>query len=347
MRSFSSFALLLLACSDSVEPTPVDSGTDSGSRDGGRRDAAFRPDTGTPADSGTDSGMDAGTFDAGVDGGFPDPCTEGDCTTYFFVTTLLDIAQAAPSTPTIVSGFNLDGRVSDTTDAMGCFKEDYMSPPPDSETGVDNQLGPIVAGLGSGFDISGSIASAIAAGDLLILFEVEGVDDPMNDPEIGLSMYYGLLPAGVSMPMTGPDGRLTPGQTFDIDPRSYDAAGRRRIYVPGSIVGGRLRAGPVRIALDLGLVGGGIALDLRETYMRANLAGDGSTFSTGVLGASLDVDDTAEMLAVAIGFDVTIVRSVLASQSDLDPSPDGRMCASLSAGMVFEAVAAIKGAGEM
>jgi hypothetical protein len=346
MRSFSGFFLLLLACGDSVEPAPIDAGTDSGARDGGRRDAAFRPDAAT-ADSGFDGGTDAGTFDAGVDGGFPDPCTGGDCTTYFFVTSLLDIAQASAATPTIVAGFNIDGRVSDTTDAMGCFKADYMSPPPDSETGVDNQLGPIVAGLGSGFDISGSIASAIAAGDLLILFEVEGVDDPMDDPEIGLSMYYGQLPVGVSMPMTGPDGRLAPGQTFDIDPRSYDAAGRRRIYVPGSIVGGRLRAGPVRIFLDLGLVGGGIALDLRETHLRANLAADGATFSTGVLGASLDVDETAAMLAVAIGFDVTIVRSVLASQSDLDASPDGRTCASLSAGMVFEAVAAVKGAGEM
>jgi hypothetical protein len=350
MRSFTSSLLVLVACGDSVEPPLADAGRDSGpavARDAGARtDAGGRPDAGGPRfDAGFDAALpDAGApDDAGTDAGFPDPCTEPPCDSYFFVASFLDVARAAPATPEIVAGFNLDGLVSIGDDAASCFHEDFTSPPPDSESGVDNQLGPIIAAIGSGFDLSGGIAESIAAGDLLILFEVEGVDDAMDDAEVGLAIYYGLLPAGVLAPMTGADGRLTAGQTFDIDPRSFGPGGVRRIFVPGSIVAGRLRAGPVDILLDLGLGGASFPLNLEDAHLRANLAPAGSSFSTGVIGAGLDVEDSAAMFAAAVDLDVAIIRAALYGQSDLDANPDGSRCAGLSAGMVFEAVSAIKG----
>src|SRR5688572_3697759 len=69
--------------------------------------------------------------------------------TYTYVVSRMVVGQADPAgDPTIVPGFNLDGRVSDDTDAMGCFHADFTSPPPDNESGVDNQLGPVLGGLG-------------------------------------------------------------------------------------------------------------------------------------------------------------------------------------------------------
>ncbi len=73
-------------------------------------------------------GTDAGPVDAGSTGG----------ETVVYVMQLLQTPTAAGMT---IWGFNLDGRVSDSTDNLGCFKPDYTSPVPDSETGVDNQLG--------------------------------------------------------------------------------------------------------------------------------------------------------------------------------------------------------------
>ena len=325
-------------------------------------DAAAVVDAGRVMDGGhTDAGMvtvdGGGAIDAGgeqdaggeTDGGPADAGTVPACTpggsgaTHFYAINVLDIGRQVAGMPGVVPGFNLDGRVSDGTDATSCFQQDYTAPAPDGFMGVDNQLGVVLAALESvsGGDLAAGLADAIAAGDLLILVEVSDVDDLVNDDCVHVSIYYGLLPGGVDAPMVDVDDRLLPGQTFDIDSSSLDAGGAPLYLLDnGRIVAGRLRAGPGPFEVRAPTDGAPLVIALDDARSRFDITAD--AMGAGVVGGSGPVSDLTTAFAAAFGVDPTVSGALLEGAADLDVNAMDE-CERISAAFVFSGVAAARG----
>ena len=287
-------------------------------------------------------------------GGAPRPlCIEqaGDCAdgigdgeSNTYVLGVLNIGQADPAgDANIVPGFNLDGRVSDDMDQYGCYHPDFTSPPPDNEQGVDNQLGPILSSVGSSLDIEGTIQDNIAMGKLLILVTVSGIDDYTNDPCVNVSLELGTMQdTGSETPMLDAMGHITAGQTINVDDRSVGL-----VESKGEIVNGRLNAGPVDVELNLPIMGMELSLNIRQALLRFNIAADG--IDNGLLGGSLDVDETVTAIVMVAPDSIpeSLARSILEGQADLQPTYDAEVmalaCQSVSIGLVYEGVPAIRG----
>lgn len=300
-------------------------------------DGSMSPDADPPdaAEDAAEDGAADAMMDAEVDAG---PLT-GD--SYLFVADILDVGAPIPGgDPDIVPGFDIDGRVSDATDREGCRKPDVTSPAPDGIEGVDNELGPVLAETEAMFGIRANLAEALRTGQLLVLFDVRGVDDFENDDRVEVDTLFGVLPAGVALPMRDGGSRYLPGQTFDIDTRSLMADGMTAaVTLPGRIVDGRLQAGPGEVSLVIPFMDMVISLDIQDVQLRFDVSAE--RISTGVLGGGLDVDATVTSLAGA-GFDDSLTRLVLNGAADL--RPDSRfICQSVSIGLVFHGVPAVRG----
>ena len=275
-----------------------------------------------------------GDDDPGVEDGPPmDPVT--------YVMGYLNIAQADPSgDPNIVAGFNLDGKVStDDTDQTVCYKMDYTSPPPDNEPGVDNQLGPILASVGSSLDIEGTIAENIMDGSLLILMTVSGVHDYENDPNITVELELGTLEGtGATMPMVDAMGNLSAGQTINVNMVSVGL-----VELPGSIVNGRLRAGPADLTLNLPIMGSNLMLNIRQAQVRFDISE--TSIDDGVLGGELNVDETVTAIVQVAPDSIpeSLARSILEGQADLQYDAAADMCNAVSVGLIFSGPSVTRG----
>ena len=261
----------------------------------------------------------------------------------FFVLSVLEVGEADPAgDPNIVPGFDVDmHNTTSMSDPIGCGFIDFTSPPPDDIPGVDNQLGPILAGVAGTVDIPGAIRSNIMTGALIVLVEVTGIDSFTSDDSVQVNIYRGVLRPGVTAPMLGASGLLAPGQTFDIDARTVRADGAPATSTPGRIVGGRLRAGPTGISLDLDVMAMPFRLDIGNAQLRFNVAPT-SGIDTGVLGGALQVTDVVTTVAMyAPDLEMTI-RTILSGQADLEADATG-VCKAISIGLTFEGVSAVKG----
>jgi len=287
--------------------------------------------TDSSTDASTDAALDAAPVDAG-------PLT-GD--TYVFVTDVLDMAAPDPAgDPAVTSGFNLDDRVSDTTDSLGCRKADRTAPPPDSFEGVDNELGPLLVSSESSFGFIANLHTVVRTGELLLLLRLRGVDDLVNDDRVELDLLFGQLPPGTLAPVRTAADRFEAGQTFDVQAESFDASGRALVVLPGQIVDGRLRGAAGDFTLAVPFMGRAVPLQMNDVHLRVNVAA--TSFDMGVLGAGLDVNTTVAAL-VGGGVDESLARLVLEGAADLLPDARTR-CQSVSVGLVLAGVPAVLGA---
>jgi len=224
-------------------------------------------------------------------------------------------------------GFDLDGIVSTSTDPRGCKIADYVSP--EGVPGIDNGFARVLPALDltEAVAVEGLIAQSIAAGDLLISLELTGVDDPVDDDCVGLTI--GRATGDV---LLGTDGTLEPGQTFDHD------ADLPSVHFDGlSIVDGRVLASPLDwslplqifdVSLDFELTGGTIQIDL-----------DPEGGMTGVIGGAVSTDYIVDV-AGSENVDpslVGIVSSLLDATADLNPDTDG-VCQDISVNLEYQAI---------
>jgi hypothetical protein len=282
-----------------------------------------------------DSGMM--TPDTGmpmVDAGPPTPaeCGGDDC---FFVVDELSIPVADSAMPNVVNGFDLDGRNSDETDLEGCGQPDFIAP--DGREGIDNQLSTLAPLLEmAAGNLDETIATAIAEGSILLLAEYTADGGPINSNGSGsLSLYLGQTTDGGAPMVTG--DTLTPGQTFNLDP-----AGNPITTVPVTVVSGTATASVEVIALAIPFdETTTINLNIRDARVQATITGD--TLVGGIIGGGLNVDElVTTVMAVAPDFDAMMLRNILEGVTDLEPDTSG-ICQSLSVGLEFHAVAAVKG----
>jgi hypothetical protein len=130
--------------------------------------------------------------------------------------------------PGVAPGFNLDDRVSDTSDVRTCRKPDFTSP--EGEPGIDNQLATLVplfevVGIGA---VEGLVQNSIKEGGLLIMLEAGDVNDRVDDPEITLQLRLGQ-----GTPLLGTDGLLLSGQTFHAHEGAESSEGEVESGVEG------------------------------------------------------------------------------------------------------------------
>ncbi|MDH5490410.1 MAG: hypothetical protein OEY14_00405 [Myxococcales bacterium] len=260
---------------------------------------------------------------------------------YLFVLDRIDLGAADPlGDATIVPGFDIDGFVSDGADPKGCRKADHVSPPPDSLTGVDNELGPLLAGNEASFGVRANLATTIASGELLVLFRIRGVDSFVNDELVIVEALFGALPVGVSAPLLDGAGRYQPGQTFDIDSRSYLPDRVTPITrMRAAIVEGRLEGGPVDMPIEFPFRGVPIRVLVEQLQLRFDIGIDG--LARGVMGGALNVEDTVSTLSVT-DLPESTIRLILEGSADLWPDSRFR-CQFLSVALVFDGRPALPG----
>jgi hypothetical protein len=304
------------ASAESTETPGSDAAVDPGaSADGGGADAGL---VAPPADAAPTPDAQPGEVDAARR-----PPTR--------LSVLDQLGFAREVTPGVAPGFNLDERVSDGRDELTCFKRDYTSP--EGEPGIDNQLAGLVPlldafGLGA---VEGLVQGSIEEGGLLIVWELDGLDDLVEDDEVRLRYRLGR-----GTPLLGTDGLLLSGQTFHVHPDSLD------LVVPNARVSdGVLTAGPFDARLPIVVFGVKYELPIQGTYLRARLTYDGG-LEDGLLGGGVRVED---VLAIAVtanmnaGGVLDAVTAVLNGRGDMDRDETGA-CKTISGAFAFSSVSA-------
>lgn len=226
-------------------------------------------------------------------------------------------------------GFDLDGRTSSALDLEGCNKPDLVGP--DGSEGIDSAFSSLVPVLEAteAAAVEGLIHDAIRSGELLLVIELAGVDDPRSDDCIAASVVR-----GDGAPMVGTDGHLLDHQTFvrhpEIAPGATEAAWVEDGVFEASGLDMGLQMQILDQALDFDLVGGRI---------RGTLHDDGSidgVFAGGVAVAQI----LGELEGAAIDAALEdLIQSAFPAAADLYDPATGT-CDRISMTFTYEALPA-------
>ncbi len=245
-----------------------------------------------------------------------DTCGDPASTSRYVVTELV----FARSVDGVSSGFDLDGVENQ------CSVPDLVTP--EGATGIDNALANLIPALEltEAVAAEGLIQDAINEGDLLLVFEMAGVDDPMNDDCVDLSMKRAM-----GLPNLGADDRIESGQTFDVDP-----AGEQVAMGQVSLEDGYVHGEGLEMSLDVNIFDKELVFPLHNGQVDLFLDDRGLAHGTFAGGTGVDA-----LLAVAGTEDVDpalvpLVEGLLATNADLMPGPDGE-CTQVSVTFEFQA----------
>ena len=233
-----------------------------------------------------------------------------------------------------ITGFDVDGKVSDLSDQETCFKADYLSNTPEMTPGIDNEMGVALARLGVDDNFNDGFVNAIQRGDLLTLLEISDIDDYENDPCVHVDFLVGTLPSGVTAPMVDGDGRLTLDQTLDVREMSYSSPGGPARYRmrDARIVSGRLEGTVEEFNLPTPVPTEFVALgDVPQFMVRLETAFAEEGFDEGVLGGAMSIEATVAGARNG-GAEPDIqdaVRSLMVGAADLYPIDNECRCASV------------------
>ncbi len=240
----------------------------------------------------------------------------------YVVTTLGFTRQTKPG---VREGFDLDGRVSDKTDEATCFKADAVDP--DGRGGIDNELSGIIPTVDGVFQgaVDGLVQSSIRDGQLVLSYELRGVDDLANDPEVDFVFQVGLK----AHPSLGTDGVIEAYQTFDPDPASPPNTTNK-----AHIKDGVLYVGPLSLALPIAIFDVSFVLHLQDAQFRATIADDGSV--DGLIGGGIVIQELLDGVKQGAGVEqnLPMIRLAMSASADLAPDADG-VCRQLSAALSF------------
>ena len=247
------------------------------------------------------------------------------------VLTVLDSLNFARAEKGVVPGFNIDGKVSKNGDLDSCEKGDFVAPW--GTEGVDNQFAKLVplieaSGLGAA---EGLLATVIKDGGLLIVVQIDGVDDRLNDDDVTLTIRLGS-----GTPLLGTDGLVLSGQTFGLHPDSPETS------APAKIVDGVVITEPFETTLPIVVFGVGYKLAMKRAQVRARITEDGGLVE-GVLGGGVPVESIYEIAKKAEngqkGLE-ELISAVVGSAGDMKKDPETGQCMEVSAGLTFTAVSA-------
>lgn len=273
--------------------------------------------------------MDAGGEDAGPQEALPG--CDGEC---FFVVDSLNIPGPDPEDGSVV-GANLDMEVTGPGDPGGCGVEDYVHP--DGTPGVDNALARIVPTVIEPMldePIADQLGAQIAEGSLLITVALSGVDGANDDEVMGILYPDGAIP-GDAAPALEDDGTLAPGQTIDIASEA--------INIPGAVVDGRFTASLPNFPVSIPVADVPLVLNVSQAIISADITENG--LENAEIAGSLSIEELAAAIGAAdVGIDEEGALGILQSFGDIEPNPEGTICARISLGLGLSAVPAVQGA---
>ena len=236
----------------------------------------------------------------------------------------------------VSEGLDLDDRVSAADDRDTCRRADFVAP--DGRAGIDNQfsyLFEVVEDMAEEGTVEGIVQGSINNGRLLLMIDVQGVDDWVNDDSVTVRVFN-----GVGRPTLGSDGYIVPDQTFDRDPGSDVNSAR------GRIVDGVLETDPFFVELPMAFFNVFFDLRLQGARLRAHVGPEGVT--DGVIGGGLSIDDILLIAEMADAMQEIqfkpLLEILLPGLADLELV--GTRCSALSANLVFDSRRAFVFAGE-
>ncbi len=224
----------------------------------------------------------------------------------------------------VSDGIDLDARVGG--DADSCRKVDFVAP--DGRPGIDNQftyLFEIVEDMAEEGTIEGIVQGSINNGRLLMMIDLEGVDDWVNDDDVTVRVFN-----GAGRPTLGSDGYIVPDQTFDKDPGSEVSVGH------GRIVDGVLETDPFEVELPMAFFNVFFDLRLQNARVRAHVSPEGVT--DGLVGGGVSIEDILGIAEMADAMQEVQYRPILSTilPGFADMEKVGNACTALSANLRFE-----------
>ena len=250
-------------------------------------------------------------------------CESGTCESYVTVTQDLGFVIQEPEG--ISKGFDLDERVSPMHDISSCGHGDLESP--NGVGGIDNQFSILFGAVKElALDaIGGLIQGAIKDGTLLIMFKLDGVDDPMDDDCVDVTVF-----AGEGLPAIGTDGYITPGQTFDV--RSGTKIGFVEC-VP--MKDRKVFAGPFDVVLPMQILDVKVDMDLTYAHVEITLNEDGTMSST--LGAAVAIQELIFGAEEADQDYSPLIVTLIYNLADMHQDEFGD-CNAISTALTFESI---------
>jgi hypothetical protein len=233
--------------------------------------------------------------------------------------------------PGVAPGFDLDGRVSDGSDYLSCGKVDFVDA--EGHKGVDNQLAGLVPEVEKlvGNAVDGLLQGAINDGQLVILLEAQGVDDPVNDPCVNVAVQVGEK----RLPSLGTDGVIEAFQTFTPDPKA-----ERSHAEDARIEDGVLLAGPFELAIPIAIFDVAFTLHVHDARIRMAIDEEGAMH--GYLGGGVVPEEIVDGVKNGAGLADLIpkIRVALEASTDLAYAEDTGKCGQLSAALQLSTVPA-------
>jgi len=223
-------------------------------------------------------------------------------------------------------GFDLDGHDSSIADAEGCYRADLVDP--NGKSGIDSAFSGLVPAIEAteGAAIEGLIEDSILAGELQMLFSIDGVDDPLNDDCVTMEISEGLDP-----PLLATDGSILDWQTLTRDAAVPTVRSRNLKLVDGSVVGRG-----VGLHLELEVLGEPVIFDM-DANIQIDIDDEG--YMSGYFGGGVDIE---QIFAISESDEIGIselIESLVTSAADMTPGVGGQ-CEQLSVTFEFEAIPA-------
>lgn len=256
-----------------------------------------------------------GCKDQPADTSDPTSCETGE--TYSWVMTSMTYTRRDAENR--VWGFDLDDHASESGDDEGCGHADLEDP--DGNEGIDNAFSGIVPALEAteAKAVEGLIQDSINNGELLILFQLSGVDDLMNDDCVSVSAFR-----ADGAPMIGTDGLILDSQSFsrsNLLPQSTIEGAQ--------IVDGRVVTRGLEIALPINILDVELQFNIDDAAIRLDVSEDTESI-TGFFGGGVPLEDILVLTKEKdIGDITSLVESLVTTVADLYPDENGT-CQELS-----------------
>ncbi len=222
-------------------------------------------------------------------------------------------------------GFDLDGRVSDDRDPLGCFSADQIGF--DGTRGIDNLLGrelPLLESV-TDTDLDIGLRQAIELGQVVTVLELRNLSSSEVDDCVDLYIHDAVYPTGD--PVLDATGVPVAGQEVDL------LEGTSRHFTAAVLTGGVLRASGGAFPMGIDISGGKFIIDIQAAELSVDLRR-----GNGLVGGELYVRDFVRGAECSlVPFPPDLVNDVLTDVADLRPLPSGE-CAAFSVQMLFNQV---------
>lgn len=248
---------------------------------------------------------------------------EATCTTEPAQVWLIDSLQFGRIESSVSEGFDLDDRIG-----MQCARRDYTDP--EGRPGIDNALAgllPVVeAQAVGGQHLDYLLEDSIAAGQILLGFELAGIDDPSDDGCVGVRIRRLS-----GEPLLGTDNLLLGGQTLYPDQTAPISE-----LGTAAIIDGRLETEPADIVLPISILDARFTLNVRGGRVRILRVSEDRV--EGVIAGGIDLEEIFGVVATLnIPSDLMATAQALI-RTNADLAPVDGACSQLSAVLVFTAV---------